>query len=254
MTISSFLWMKGWTMIFHCLRFVALLMALGAVSSAVAQTRPVEVNNERVIEVGGEASISAKPDFARVTLGVTTTGKDASEAMAANAKSVNALIALIKEEGIAAADIQTSSLSISPQFSNASQGSPAAQTIVGYIVSDMVTVTARDISRLGALLDKAVNAGANAIYGVSYGENDSDALLDKARPLAVADARRKAEIYANAGGAKIGRLMSLTERQGASPVRFATRALIQSAAAPTPIEAGEDKLTVSITAQFELTE
>ena len=92
------------------------------------------------------------------------------------------------------------------------------------------------------------------MYGVSYGENDPGALLDKARPLAVADARRKAEIYANAGGSKIGRLMSLTEQPGASPVRFAGRASIQSASAPTPIEAGEDKLTVSITAQFELTQ
>ena len=174
--------------------------------------------------------------------------------MAANAKSVNALIALIKEEGVAAADIQTSSLSISPQFPNAAQGSSAPQTIIGYVVSDMVTVTARDISRLGALLDKAVNAGANAMYGVSYGENDPGALLDKARPLAVADARRKAEIYANAGGSKIGRLMSLTEQPGAPPVRFAGRASIQSASAPTPIEAGEDKLTVSVTAQFELTQ
>ncbi|MFY9969122.1 MAG: SIMPL domain-containing protein [Roseiarcus sp.] len=241
-------------MTFRSLGIMGSLIALGAVSSAFAQTRLLEVNNERLVEVAGEASISAKPDFARVTLGVTTTGKDASAAMAANAKSVNALIALIKEEGVAAADIQTSSLSISPQFPNAAQGSSAPQTIIGYVVSDMVTVTARDISRLGALLDKAVNAGANAMYGVSYGENDPGALLDKARPLAVADARRKAEIYANAGGSKIGRLMSLTEQPGAPPVRFAGRASIQSASAPTPIEAGEDKLTVSVTAQFELTQ
>ncbi len=64
-----------------------------------------------------------------------------------------------------------------------------------------MTVTVRDISRLGSLLDKAVDAGANAIYGIGYGENNPSALLDKARPLAVADARRKAEIYASAGGA-----------------------------------------------------
>ena len=97
-------------------------------------------------------------------------------------------------------------------------------------------------------------AGANAIYGIGFGENDPSALLDKARPLAVADARRKAEIYAAAGGAKIGRLMELTEEAGARPVAFAARAYAQGAAAPTPIEAGEDKLTVTIMARFELTQ
>ncbi len=241
---------------FRRLGFIALAAALPA-SSALAQTRLVEINNERLVEVTGEGSVTAKPDFARVTLGVTTAGKDAREAMTANAKSVNALISLIKAEGVADADIQTSSLAISPQFSSATSASSAPQTIIGYNVSDMVTVTARDISRLGPLIDKAVGAGANAIYGISYGENDPSALLDKARPLAVADARRKAEIYASAGGAwaKIGRLMSLIEQPGASRVPIGRFASAQSAgAAPTPIEAGEDKLTVTITAQFELTQ
>jgi uncharacterized protein len=244
-------------MTFRKLRFIASVVALSAASPALAQSRLVEINNERLVEVTGEGSVTAKPDFARVTLGVTTAGKDAREATAANAKSVNALISLLKEEGVAAADIQTSSLAISPQFSNANSASSAPQTIIGYRVSDMVTVTARDISRLGALIDKAVDAGANAMYGISYGENDPGALLDQARPLAVADARRKAEIYASAGGAgaKIGRLMSLIEQPGASRVPFGRLASVQAVgAAPTPIEAGEDKLTVTITAQFELTQ
>ncbi len=167
---------------------------------------------------------------------------------------MNSLIALIKGEGVAAADIQTSSLSINPQFSNPRPGDPNEPSITGYNVSDMVTVTVRDLSRLGSLIDKAVEAGANAMYGVAYGENDPGALLDKARPLAVADARRKAEIYATAGGAKLGRLMQLNEQTGAQPVQFAARAYARSAAAPTPIEPGEDRLTVSVTARFELTD
>ncbi len=116
-------------------------------------------------------------------------------------------------------------------------------------------MTVRDISRLGALIDKAVDAGANAIYGIAYGENDPSALLDKARPLAVADAKRKAEIYAKAGGAAVGRLMELSEQIGAQPAQFAKRAYVQNAgAAPTPIEAGQDRLTVTVSARFELTQ
>jgi uncharacterized protein YggE len=237
------------------LGLIASLAILPAVSPAIAQQRILEIAPERVIQVTGEASVDVKPDFARVSLGVTTAGKDAREALAANAKAVNALISLIKSEGVAPADLQTSSLSISPQFSNATPPPPGGQTITGYQVNDMVTVTVRDISRLGPLIDKAVDAGANAIYGIAYGENDAGALLDKARPLAVADAKRKAEIYANAGGAKVARLMSLSENSGGQPVLMGRRAYAQSAAmAPTPVEAGEEKLTVSITAQFELTQ
>jgi uncharacterized protein YggE len=234
---------------------IAFALTLAAFSPALAvETRLIDITNDRWIEVSGEGSVRAAPDFARVTLGVTTTGKDAREAMAANAKSANALVALIKSEGVAPADIQTSDVSISPMFSNQPPAQASTPAIIGYSVSDSVTVTVRDISSLGALLDKAVAAGANAIYRIGYGENDPSALLDKARPLAVADARRKAEIYALAGGAKIGRLMELTEEAGARPVPFAARAFAQGAPAPTPIEPGQDKLTVTVTARFELTQ
>jgi uncharacterized protein len=232
------------------------LPALTALPTALsAQPRLIEYNSERSIEVTGEGSVNAAPDFARVTLGVTTTGKDAREAMTANAKLANALVAMIKSQGVAPADIQTSALSISPIYPTHGAADAGAPTITGYSVSDNVTVAVRDIPSLGALLDKAVAAGANAIYGISFGENDSSALLDKARPLALADARRKAEIYALAGGAKLGRLMELTEEASVRPIPpFAARAYAQGAAPPTPIEAGEDKLSVTVMARFELTQ
>ena len=240
----------------RALFLIAFVPALTVLPTSLsAQPRLIEYNADRWIEVSGEGSVRATPDFARVTLGVTTTGKDAREAMAANAKSANALVALIKSEGVSPADIQTSGMSISPIFSNQPPAQAGTPTITGYSVSNNVTVTVRDISGLGALLDKAVAAGANAIYGIGFGENDPSALLDKARPLAVADAKRKAEIYARAGGAALGRLMELSEQIGVQPVQFARRAYVQTAAAaPTPIEAGEDKLTVTVTARFELTQ
>jgi len=234
---------------------IALLPALVAVLPASAiETRPGDVANDRWVEVSGEGVVSAPPDFARVTVGVTSAGRNAGEAMAANAKAANALVSLVKAEGVAPADIQTSDLSISPTFSQPSPGQTSAPTITGYSVSNNVTVIVRDIPRLGALLDKAVAAGANSVYGIGFGHNDPSALLDKARPLAVADARRKAEIYAGAGGAKIGRLMALTEEGGReAPVAF-SRAYVGATPAPPPIEAGEDRLTVTVTARFELTQ
>jgi uncharacterized protein len=236
------------------LAFIAFLAALAAVSPASALERLIDISNDRWVEVTGEGSVGAAPDFAGVTLGVTNTGKTAGEAMAANAKAANALVSLIKSEGVAPADIQTSEVSISPMFSQPSPGQQTAPTITGYSVSNNVAVTLRDISRLGSLLDKAVTAGANSVYGIGFGHNDPGALLDKARPLAVADARRKADIYASAGGARIGRLMVLTEEPGRQPPVTYARAYATAASAPTPIEAGEDKLTVTVTARFELTQ
>ena len=193
---------------------ITLLATLAAIPPAQALERSSDISNDRWVEVSGEGSVGAAPDFARVTLGVTSTGKNAGEAMAANAKAANGLVSLIKAEGVAPADIQSSELSISPMFSQPSPGQQTEPTITGYSVSNNVTVTLRDIPRLGALLDKAVSAGANSLYGIGFGHNDPSALLDKARPLAVADARRKAEIYASVGGARIGRLMVPTEEAG----------------------------------------
>jgi uncharacterized protein len=232
---------------------IAFLAALSAISPAQALERLIDISNDRWVEVSGEGSVSAAPDFAEVTLGVTSTGKSAGDAVAANAKAANALVSLIKTEGVAPADIQTSTVSVSPIFSQPLPNQQTAPTVTGYSVSNNVSVRVRDIPRLGALLDKAVTAGANSIYGIGFGHNDPSTLLDKARPLAVADARRKAEIYAAAGGGRIGRLMVLTEEGGRQPPMAFSRAYA-AAPPPTPIEAGEDKLTVSVNARFELTQ
>ena len=225
--------------------------ALLAAAPACAQTVQ---SGEREIEVIGEASVNVTPDFARLTLGVTTAGRDARDALAANAKSVASVIAAIKGEGVAPADVQTSSLSISPNFANPPQNAAPARPITGYTVTNMVSVTARDPAKVGAIIDKAVESGANAMYGLAYGEDDPSALLDKVRPQAVADARRKAEIYAGAASAKVGRVLSLTEETSALPRPLATRVFAQNTAAPTPVEPGQDKLTVTIDARFELTD
>ncbi len=224
-------------------------------ASAGPDTRLIELNPDRSIEVTGEASVEATPDFATVTLGVTTVDKDATEAMAANAKATNALIAALKGEGLASTDIQTSSLSVAPNFANRGSGSSKPPAIDGYTVGNMVTATVRDLSRLGGLIDKAVGSGANAINGVAFGEDNISVLLDKARPLAFTDARRKAAIYAAAAGSKIGRLMELSEQVGGPPMPLASRVYATAAmAAPTPVEAGQDRLTVTVTARFELTQ
>jgi uncharacterized protein YggE len=165
----------------HRLALVTFLTALAAASPAAALDRSIDTRNDHWVEVTGEGSVNAAPDFARVALGVTNTGKTVGEAMAANAKAANALLSLIKSEGVAPTDIQTSELSISPTFSQPAPGQQTQPTITGYNVSNNVTVMVRDIPRLGSLVDKAATAGANSIYGVGFGHNGSSALLDNTR-------------------------------------------------------------------------
>ena len=118
------------------LAFIAFGAALAAISPARALEHSNDSSNDRWVEVSGEGSVSAAPDFVQLTLGVTNTGKTAGEAMAANAKAANALVSLIKAEGVAPADIQTSEMSISPIFSQPSPGQQSAPTITGYSVSN----------------------------------------------------------------------------------------------------------------------
>jgi uncharacterized protein len=179
---------------------ITVLTTLAAASPASAVERSIDSGSDHWIEVTGEGSVNAAPDFARVTLGVTNTAKTAGEALADNTKAASALVSLIKAQGVAPADIQTSNLSISPMFSQPPRGQEIAPTITGYNVNNNVALKVHDIPRLGELLDKAVTADANSVYGIGFDHTDPSGLLDNARAVAVADARRKANIYANAAG------------------------------------------------------
>ena len=202
---------------------IACLTAFAAMSPARAlESRMIDNANDRWVEVSGEGSVSAAPDFARVTLGVTSDRKDRGRGDGGQRQSGQH--ARFAHQG-GGRSLPPTSRRLRCQFRRCSRNPHRARqtapTITGYSVSNNVTVIVRDIPRLGALLDKAVTAGANSVYGIGFGHNDPSALLDKARPLAVADARRKAEIYAGAGGARIGRLMALTEEGGPqAPVAF----------------------------------
>jgi uncharacterized protein len=222
---------------------VALMLAcsLGAARADDA-TRPA-------IETTGEASIAAKPDFATITIGVQSAGKTAQAALADNSKATAALIEALKNDGIAANDIQTSDFSIWPQMASGPRGGPEPTAIVGYTVSNRVKATERDLMRLGDVLDKAVTAGANSVNGIQFGLVNESALLDDARKTAFADARRKAELYAAAAGVKLAGLLSLEETSASAPAFLKTHSLER---ASVPIETGESALSLAVRARFEI--
>jgi uncharacterized protein YggE len=164
--------------------------------------------------------------------------------MTANNKAMAAVLAALKESGVADADVQTSRLSLEPQRN---RDNPQ---VTGFQATNRVSVTVREVNKVGEILDKLVTAGANTLSGIDFVVSDYSKLLDKVRADAVADAKRKAEIYVQAAGVGLGRPIMITE-QGA-PVRPMLKMAAPAAGPAVPIAAGEEQISVSVTVAYEL--
>ena len=227
-------------------RFLSLAViacALAAPAMAPTAARAVE----RLVTVSGDATVAVAPDTAMIRLGVTSQGKNAREASDTNAKQMTALLAAIKEGGIADRDVQTSRLSLQPQYD---QSKPGAARLLGFQVTNQVTVRIREIDKMPAFLDRAIAAGANEMSGIEFIVSEQSKLLDQARDDAVADARRKAELYAKAAGVKLGNVVSITEEGSSPPPRPVMQAMRANA---VPVAPGEQMLRAAVTVSFELT-
>jgi uncharacterized protein YggE len=228
---------------------IIAVLAVFAVPHARAQ-QPAAQAEARVIVVG-EGSVHVAPDYAQIRGGVATKAKTVREATDANSKLMAAVTAALLSLGIAQADIQTAQFSIQPVY--APPQPQAEPKLVGYSVSNQVTVTVRPLGKVSDVLDRMVDAGATDIGNVSFLHSDPAKALDQAREAAVADARRKAELYAHAGGFTLGRVAWLTEDTGMMPPGPMPMFRAQAAmAAPVPIAAGEDTLRVRITVGFDI--
>jgi uncharacterized protein YggE len=231
---------------------------MGAVMAGVAffvapcaqAQQPAGQAEARVIVIG-EGSVHVAPDYAQISGGVTTKGKTVKEATDANSKLMAAVTAALLNAGIAQADIQTAQFSIQPVY--APPQPQAEPKLVGYNVSNQVTVTVRALGKVSEILDRMVDAGVTDVGNVAFLHSDPAKALDQAREAAVADARRKAELYARASGFTLGRVVWLTEGSALTPPgpmpMFRAQA---SMAAPVPISPGEDTLRVQITVGFDI--
>ena len=210
------------------------------------------------ISISGTGEVAAAPDMAFVNSGVTSQGATAAEALAANTAAMNELIATLKAAGIEARDIQTSGFSVSPNYvysdARDANGYQLPPKVSGYQVYNTVNVRVRDLASLGAVLDKAVTVGANTINGVSFSVADPAPLFDEARKLAFANAKQKAELYAEVAGEKLGDIESISESQSYNqPQPQMMRAVADSAAsAPVPIESGELSFSIDVQVAWEL--
>jgi uncharacterized protein YggE len=214
--------------------------------AVVATTGPAAAQQaaERGITVTGEGHIEARPDMAIINAGVTAQGKTARAASEADNKAMTAVLASLGQGGIAAKDIQTSQFEIHPTYETHGH----ATRISSFQASNQVSVRLRDVDKVADVLDRVISAGANQISGIQFVVSDRSKRLDQARFRAVQDARRKAEILANAAGVGIGRAIMISEDGAASP----RPVMLRAAAMPPPVAVGEQILRVSVSVTFEL--
>lgn len=231
------------------------LLALVPFALAVGLSMPALAGT---ISIEGHGEVTAAPDTAYVTSGVTTQGASAREALDLNTAAMTDLMSALKTSGIAERDIQTSGFSVSPNYVYSEERDANGYTlppkINGYQVSNVVTVRVRALDTLGAILDKSVTVGANTINGISFTIADPSDLLNTARKAAFADARAKAELYATASGSKLDDIVSITENQNfGQPRPYEMRAM--AAAAPradVPVATGELSFAIDVSVKWDL--
>jgi uncharacterized protein len=219
-----------------------------SISPASAQTAPT-----RTLTIAGTGETHAVPDAALVSTGVVTEGETAAAALKANSAALAKVIDAIRASGVEPKDVQTSGLSLEARYYRpATSSANDRPRIIGYTAANEVTLRVLDLGKLGDLLDKVTVAGANRIDGIAFIVSNQEGLLDEARRKAVADAKDKADLYAQAAGFTLGKVMSLTEESVPSPRPMARAMVASGAAAPVPVEAGEMTLSVRVRVVWSL--
>jgi uncharacterized protein len=238
-------------MTFASTRFAARAALIAAVALA-APALPANAGTPSpgLLTVSGQGEVKAAPNQAVLSAGVVSDAKTAAAALAANTRAMNAVFATLRNAAIADKDLQTSNFSVQPQYAPTNSSASSQQRIIGYQVSNDVSVTVEDLGRLGATLDALVASGANSIGEVSFAIKDPRPLLAQARADAVADATAKARVLAKAAGVTLGPITSIAE--GGSEQPRPMMAMARLVAAPAPIAAGEQSVSAEVTITWEI--
>lgn len=237
------------------LMFAALVAgatALSTVHASAQEPRP----REAVIRVSGDGEASVPPDMAVLTLAVVRNGETAEAALSANSAAMKEVLAALKTDGIADRDIQTSNFSIYPQYrhSEPKNGVINPPQIIGYEVSNTLTLRVRDLQKLGGLIDRSVKLGVNQGGQISFTNDDPDKAMTEARKAAIAEALAKAKTLTDAAGVRLGRIMEINEN-AVRPMPQPMMRMAMSkdmAAEAVPVAAGENTYTVTVSVTFSL--
>ncbi len=233
----------------------AIAIALALPLSAKAQT-PGQTP-ARTLSVTGEAEASAAPDMATVNVGVTAEAATAAAATDQASAAMTAILVKLTTLGIDPADAQTSGLRLTPRYATTVLGNTDYSTVNSYSAANDVRIKVRDLSALGALLSGVIGSGANTLNGVEFGLQDPAALLDEARLAAVAEAQRRAALYAGAAGLTLGEIVQLNENgySGYQPLQSAMMrdgSVSESLSYEVPVAQGQITVSANIAMIYAL--
>ena len=228
---------------------VAVALSALALAGCAGGSGPTAATSAALmgITTRGVGTVTTTPDTVTVVVGVQTRGPSAKAALDDNTSKATALINMFRSRGVAAADLQTSQLSVSPTYD------PATGRIISYDVTNQVTATLHDVHAAGGFIDAAGEAAGDAvrIQQLSFSISDDSAL--RARADAVRQAQAHARQLADAAGVRLGRMYLLTEVP-ATPPGSLGREAAPAPAAPVPIEPGSQKLTVMVELAYAIDE
>jgi uncharacterized protein YggE len=234
---------------------VVAALSIGGLAFALAgvprSAQPVveaaaQTSAERSITVVGVGKVAGKPDIARVTVGIETQAPSLQTAVDDNKAKMNGLLDTLKQLGLADKDIRTSNYSVyTERVTSPTPGAEVSTDQMIYHVTNTVDVTVRDVNQLGDVLDKAVAAGANNIYGVNFSVEDTAQLEADARAKAVADAKARAEELAQLNGVQLGEVVTVSEVVGGA-IPLYREAAMGLGGGGTPVQPGELEISVSI--------
>ena len=232
------------------LMLLALAASAAAIPAAAQEMRSPILPDGTVLEVNAEGHSTRVPDLAVIQAGVVSQAATAAEAMRDNSARMASVLAALRKAGVAERDIQTARIALTPQYRYAENQPPV---ITGYQASNQVSVRFRDVGKSGTILDALVREGANNISGPNLTIDKPETALDEARTDAIRTARARAQLYAQAAGLRVDRIVSISENGGSMPppmpiVAYRARA----EAADTQIVAGERELSVNVTVRFLL--
>jgi len=243
----------------HGFTAIATGLALLAAAPAIAQQSGSMVTAATaqgpILSFSVSEEVRAKPDQATIGAGVTTTAPTAVEAMRLNAAAMDKLIAAAKARGIKDEDIQTSGISLSPQYDYNNRGDGQPPRFIGYQVSNSVRATTGKVADIGPLLDALVAAGGTNIDGPWFAVKDADAMLAGARGAAIKAAEAKAADYARLAGYRGAELVSIGEGSFGGPQPPMPMARLQAMDASekaTPVEPGRVSNTLTLSFQYRL--
>jgi uncharacterized protein len=225
----------------------AVVGAVGPAASTAGAATTTTSASAGTITVTGVGEVRGTPDVADLSIGVSGRGATAADALATVSDRAQKLLGVLRDAGVAAADIETSDLSIQPT-------TDGHDHITGYEAGNTVSAHIRDLSKVGGVVDAATKSVGDNIrlQGVTFSIDDDSALLAAARTQATKRARAQAEQLADGAGVTVGGVRSIEETSNSTPIRFSAPAADAVGSAATPVEAGTQTLSVSAIVVFSI--